>query len=234
MNKEEFLTRLEDMLQDIAISEREEVLQYYRDYFEDAGNENEQSVIQALGDPAAIAANIKRDLQGDETVRGKFSAHAVVEYGSPTTGDSNPYYDNLKTNTDWNRGDTEQSVREKKEMPGWAIVLLVILLVFASPVLLGLMGALFGVMVSWFAIIFSFGVTAFVLFAVLFVLMIVGIICVATDPLVGMAVIGGGLICGGIAMLFLMLTVAMAGILTPAIFRGIRWLFGSKKKEKTV
>ena len=243
MNREEFLTRLEGMLQSISPTEKEEVLQYYRDYFEDAGPENEQSVIEALGNPADIAENIKKDLQGDDGSRATASDHAVMEYGSPEAcerdnyngspkaGERGNYYDSRTSHADTGY---REPVPAEKRMPGWAIVLLTLLIVFASPVLIGLLGVLFGLLVTWFALIFSFGVTAAALFAVLFVLIIVGAMCVTLDPLVGLALAGGGLICGGIGLLFLMLTVAMAGILTPGIFSGLGWLFGRRKKGKTV
>ena len=44
MNKEQFLDELEKLLQDIDSIERDEALNYYRDYFEDAGSEHEQEV----------------------------------------------------------------------------------------------------------------------------------------------------------------------------------------------
>lgn len=243
MNREEFLMRLEGMLQSISPTEKEEVLQYYRDYFEDAGPENEQSVIEALGNPADIAENIKKDLQGDDGSRATASDHAVMEYGSPEAcerdnyngspkaGERGNYYDSRTSHADTGY---REPIPAEKRMPGWAIVLLTLLIVFASPVLIGLLGVLFGLLVTWFALIFSFGVTAVALFAVLFVLIIVGAMCVTLDPLVGLALAGGGLICGGIGLLFLMLTVAMAGILTPGIFSGLGWLFGRRKKGKTV
>ena len=243
MHREEFLMRLEGMLQSISPTEKEEVLQYYRDYFEDAGPENEQSVIEALGNPADIAENIKKDLQGDDGSRATASDHAVMEYGSPEAcerdnyngspkaGERGNYYDSRTSHADTGY---REPVPAEKRMPGWAIVLLTLLIVFASPVLIGLLGVLFGLLVTWFALIFSFGVTAVALFAVLFVLIIVGAMCVTLDPLVGLALAGGGLICGGIGLLFLMLTVAMAGILTPGIFSGLGWLFGRRKKGKTV
>ena len=62
MSRWEFMRQLEDLLSDIAPAEREEALQYYNDYFDDAGSENEQDVIEALGNPARVAENIKRDL----------------------------------------------------------------------------------------------------------------------------------------------------------------------------
>lgn len=60
MNRAEFMRQLESMLQGISPTEREEALQYYNDYFDDAGEENEKAVIEALGNPARVAENIKK------------------------------------------------------------------------------------------------------------------------------------------------------------------------------
>lgn len=59
MNKEQFLKELEDLLQDIDATEREEALNYYRDYFEDAGSEHEQEIIKELESPKKVAQTIK-------------------------------------------------------------------------------------------------------------------------------------------------------------------------------
>lgn len=120
---------------------------------------------------------------------------------------------------------------EKAGMPGWAIALLVVLLIFGSPVVAGLFGILLGLLISWFALIFSFGMVAIALFIVLAVLVVVGIMCMLADPVSGLALVGGGLVCGSIGILFMMLTVAMAGIVTPAIFKGIFSLFSRKSKK---
>ena len=45
MNRFEYMRRLEALLSDISPSEKEEALTYYNDYFNDAGQENEQQVI---------------------------------------------------------------------------------------------------------------------------------------------------------------------------------------------
>ena len=42
MNRTEFMERLERLLWNISDSEREEALQYYNDYFDDAGEEMRQ------------------------------------------------------------------------------------------------------------------------------------------------------------------------------------------------
>ena len=66
MNREEFLSQLERLLYDIPAQEREEALEYYNGYFDDAGNEKEAEVIQELGSPGKVAAIIKADLSGNE------------------------------------------------------------------------------------------------------------------------------------------------------------------------
>ena len=119
----------------------------------------------------------------------------------------------------------------KSGWPGWAVVLLVVGLVFASPVIIGVVGTLIGVLASWICLILAFGLVTLALFLVFLVLAVVGIMCMFTDPVCGIALIGGGLLCAGIGILFLMLTVAMAGIVTPAIIRGIAYLLGWRRKK---
>lgn len=62
MNKETFLKQLEKLLYDIPRDERDEAMDYYRSYFDDAGVENEALVIEELESPQAIAASIKEGL----------------------------------------------------------------------------------------------------------------------------------------------------------------------------
>lgn len=221
MNRVDFMKQLESLLQNISPAEREEALQYYNDYFNDAGAENEQDVLEALGNPAKVAENIKRDLYGsgygDNTYqRAPMSDRAIVEYRQSTT---------------------EQPKEENKLSTG-IIVLIVVLCILASPLALGiasgLLGTLAGLIAAWFSLIFTFGAVAVVLFIIMLILIVVGIMCAFQSPLAGIAVLGCGFICGGIGILFMMLTVAMAGIATPAICRGIvslcRKLFGKKQK----
>ena len=219
MNRVDFMNQLESLLQNISPAEREEALQYYNEYFNDAGAENEQDVIEALGNPAKVAENIKRDLYGsgygDNTYqRVSGNNRAVVEY-KPTGA----------------------ALKEENKLSTGMIVLIVVLCVFASPIILGLastvLGALVAFFAAWFSMILGFGAAAVTLILVMLVFFVVGIMCVPVSPFVGIAVIGVGFICGGLGILFMMLTVAMAGIATPAIFRGIaslcRKLFGKKK-----
>lgn len=275
MNRADFMSQLESLLQSITSTEREAAIQYYNDYFDDAGSENEQAVIEALGNPARVAENIKRDLFesvcAERAARKvKASDRVIMEYDSrgqeaeerPQREDE-PRFGAQRADREQNMGqqiaaDSPAHVQgqgfsghsgtapEKPskggETPVWLIALVATILIFAAPALFGAVmavaGTLLGAVVTWFALIFGFGVTAFVLLLLLVILVITGVICFFANPWVGAALIGGGLLCGSIGILFLMLTVAMAGIATPALLKGIasmcrflaRWLQKGKRR----
>ena len=62
MSRIEFMRELEGLLSDIPIEERNEAIQYYNDYFEDAGKDHEEEIIKELVSPVRIAGIIKADL----------------------------------------------------------------------------------------------------------------------------------------------------------------------------
>lgn len=74
MSREVFMERLESLLAEITVEERAEALQYYADYFADAGPENEAKVIGELGSPERVAAMIKAGLKGSME-DGAFTEH---------------------------------------------------------------------------------------------------------------------------------------------------------------
>ena len=73
MNREEFMAKLKALLGDIPADEREEALQYYEDYFDDAGAENEQQVIEELGTPQKVASTICLNLEPGSEKNGEFT-----------------------------------------------------------------------------------------------------------------------------------------------------------------
>ncbi len=220
MNRVDFMKQLESLLQNISPAEREEALQYYNDYFNDAGEENEQDVIEALGNPAKVAENIKRDLAG--------SGYGDTTYQKVIADD--------KALVEYQKSGQEESKKTNQLSTGM-IILIVILCILVSPLILGLssgvLGMLVGIVTTWFSLILAFGAIAVALIIAMMVLVVVGIMCAIQSPLAGILVVGIALLSGGIGILFMMLTIAMAGIATPAICKGIvnlfRKLFGKKE-----
>ena len=65
MNRTEYMRELDALLHGISKEEREEAMQYYNDYFDDAGSENEEKVIEELGSPAKLAETIRAGINGN-------------------------------------------------------------------------------------------------------------------------------------------------------------------------
>ncbi len=59
MNKETYLNALKREIAALPADEQESALQYYADYFDDAGIENEQQVINELGSPGELGSFIR-------------------------------------------------------------------------------------------------------------------------------------------------------------------------------
>ncbi|MBS7225611.1 MAG: DUF1700 domain-containing protein [Clostridiaceae bacterium] len=61
MNKQQFLSALRQALSGLPDAERDNVMQYYEDYFLDAEGESEEEIIRGLGNPQKIADDILRE-----------------------------------------------------------------------------------------------------------------------------------------------------------------------------
>ncbi|MBO4290392.1 MAG: DUF1700 domain-containing protein [Lachnospiraceae bacterium] len=251
MNKVGFMSRLEGLLADIPAAEREEALQYYDDYFEDAGAESEEAVIRTLGSPQSIAENIKAELKGEAVaLRAKAGDHALAKYGeliaeagkeresrtvSEETKDRQNVWENINAwgeRMDRFPGRRENSTAEKTNgMPSWAIAVIIIVLLIAAPGLLGclfgVIGALLGIVAAWFAVIIAFGVAAIGCFLGAIALLAVGAAVFAESPIVFIALLGAGMLCGCLGVLSLMLTVWMSSSVTPRLIKRIGSLCGA-------
>ena len=73
MTRDEFMKELAYLLQDIQDEDKDDAVQYYTDYFEEAGPDKEAEVIQALGSPERIAAIIRADIAGHLESGGEFT-----------------------------------------------------------------------------------------------------------------------------------------------------------------
>ena len=56
MKRREFIEELEDRLRHLPYKDRKEAIKFYEEYFDEAGSENEQTVINELSSPAHIAS----------------------------------------------------------------------------------------------------------------------------------------------------------------------------------
>lgn len=73
MTRDEFMKELAYLLQDIQDEDKSDALQYYTDYFDEAGPDREADVVKELGSPERIAAMIRSDIAGHLEDGGEFT-----------------------------------------------------------------------------------------------------------------------------------------------------------------
>ncbi len=225
MNRIEFMTELAALLQDVPVEERKEAMQYYNDYFDDAGEE-EKDVVKELGSPAKVAENIKKDL-GIQT---EISSGGAQNTGANYTGAQDARAQNNGTQ---NVGTQNVGTQEQSNHI-WKIVLIVLVVIFGLPLLLGIGGGVLGLLAGIIATVFAVILTA-VLVVITGVLAIVaGVTFLITEPAVGLALIGGGLLAGVCGVIASVLLVKLCMIAFPAAGRWITKMWNKVKNRKKV
>ena len=227
MNRFEYMRRLENLLSDISPSEKEAALTYYNDYFNDAGEENEQQVMEELGSPEQVAAGVKEGLglqtgeerqrEGTENLYTGTSAKATSDTGSSDMENKN--MKNLQA---------PAQRQQKKQMAGWQITLIVIGLIFASPLLLALLSVVLALIISVFSLIFGlligFGAAAVALYISALACALLGLVLLPVSALTSGALIGAGCLCAAVGILCMILTVLVA-MTVPAACKGTAWMW---------
>ena len=69
MTKQEFLEKLNNLLSDIPKTERDSAIQYYEEYFEEAGIGEYGTIPEDMESPEAIAQDIRAGLGNEEQPR---------------------------------------------------------------------------------------------------------------------------------------------------------------------
>ncbi len=226
MNRQEFLRQLESLLMNIPENERKDAMAYYNDYFDEAGVENEQRVIQELGSPQRVAQSIIDDVRSSgysqsydyEETTDTYEQGAYQNYG--TYESQNTYQGQM----------TRQDV-EKRKFKTWQIVLIVILLIVTFPVwiglvaglfggLIGILGGLFGVLVGMIGAGLGLVIGGIATFGA-------GIMTVMVVPVEGLTCMGIGLLLTSMGILLSLLFVLLSFVWLPKLVKAIVcWIKG--------
>lgn len=229
MNKEIFLNELKELLKDLPLDEREEALQYYEAYFDDAGIENEAKIIEELESPAKVAAKIKAGLSNEEE---------EVEYTEKGYNDNND-----EKYTDKQEVLSKEPAKKDYNRSVIKIILIVIFCILAFPAIISIGGSVLGVSFGAFGIIFGLVMGVFGLSIGAIVGGVVTIITGATQliasPATGIFTIGAGLLILAFGMIMTALFVNILCRFIPWLIRTITGLFsrlfgrkGVKKNEE--
>jgi uncharacterized membrane protein len=231
MSKDDFMRKLEYLLSDIPGEDKADAIEYYRDYLEEAGTENEEQVIRDFGSPERIASIIRSEISGNLGEGGGFTDKGYEDerfkdpnyqmakrYDLPEVQEQEDHYKESTQDEPYSKGKPGSSNRIAK------LILWGILIIAASPLILGigggfmgLLGGLFGILV---AIIVSLGAITLALLVSGFAVLLGGFVSIAVQPLGGLLVIGIGVVVLGFGLLCLAGCVSFYGRFLPFLFRG--------------
>lgn len=249
MNRNEFLAQLERLLFDIPAQEREEALEYYNNYFDDAGAENESSVIQELGSPGKVAAIIKADLSENRKEYGEYTESGFQDerfdnrempektgadkdkeeeketdrtsgYESGYSGQGGSGYDGPYSRRGY--GSSGKYARDKNGVM-WGVLIVVAIL--TSPIwgglLLGAGGVLIGLMAAAFSVFIAILACGLGLFGGGVVMIVYSIIHLLGSPATALAISGAGMVMMAVGILLIIAFLWLVIKVIPPVFR---WL----------
>lgn len=261
MSYEEFMRELDRLLVGVPAEEREEALQYYSDYFADAGKENEEQVLRELGGPKKVAALIKAGLKGgadssefteqgimdgqfvkkDDLARREPEAKKKEQgqyrysYGSyayggtdEASGNTGAYNDggNVYSNGMGSSMQGNNSYGEKRgpwTSRGLKILLIVLILIFACPVVIpiaiAVVATVFGLVCAAFGIFLALVICAGAIMIAGFAIACGGIGKLFFSPPVALLAIGFGLVIFVIGLVAVVAAVRLCMVIFPALFR---------------
>lgn len=226
MSREEFMKQLENLLSDVSEEEKREALEYYRCYFEDAGEENEERILKELESPEKVARTIKADLgMGKDTSQenGTYTEQGYQDERFTDKQEMGFHQNTAEQNTTEQK--TSTAAGEGNDKAG-KILLIVIIAVLTSPIwvgiaggllggALGLAGGLFGILIVAIAAAGGLYIAGATMFGVGIVQLIVG------NVAAGIALMGASFLVLAVAILATIACVWLYGRFLPWVVRGI-------------
>ena len=193
MNKNEFLKQLDQLLSDFPEEERREAMEYYVEYFDEAGPEKEDEVLKELGSPQEVANHIREEL----------AEKGLVLAGESTSKE--------EKNSGWKIACIVLICLLAAPI---AIPLVVAVIALIVSVIAAIVSGIVGLFLGACGVTFAFAIVAIVLF-------VIGIIKLFSSPLAAFLLIGISLTCAGISLLLGFLVVQFCIVVLPAMCRGI-------------
>lgn len=213
MNRQEFMRRLEQLLEGIPEEEKGEAIAYYTSYFEDAGEENEEKIIRELESPEKVAATIRADFPGCNNSETASSGNQQNYNGASQSMGQQNYNGTIQREDNTTRN-----------------ILLIILLVLTSPIWGGILvaigGTLAGIIGGLFGIAVGCVIGGIAVAGVAITILVTGVISL------GFISMAAGLLMLAIGLCAAGLLVLVCGKFLPWFAKGIAKLWQSLFKKK--
>lgn len=222
MKRTEFIAQLREQLREVEQEEKEEALQYYEDYLEEAGILENTEVPEAFGTPWRVAQTVRNGLSGgfeeaEFTERGfrefEEQKNQVDSFGGIVKSGNQSYQDREQND---NR-------RREKGMGIAALLLIFVAGVIGGPVVFSILAVLASFLFCGVIVVAAGIITAAAGGAALLItgaiLCGVGIVKLFAAPFAGIVLIGSGLVSMSIGLLGVMAGVLVAVKILPKVLR---------------
>ena len=236
MSRKEFMEELQVLLGELPVEEREEALRYYESYFEEAGADQEQVVLDELGSAGRIATQILRDYRM-ENGGGMYTEQGYRENENEKQTPVK-YAGEQKTEDQTTGGSQNSGITiTKKGLSGGGLVVAILIAILTFPIWISVLATAFGLLMGLFGagigIVFGFGFGGIGCLIGGVVAFVLGAVKSVAVPVVGAGMIAIGLVVFGVGCLMI---AAVGGIIKLEIWvvKGIINLFSRMFHGKKV
>ncbi len=224
MSRQTFMRELETLLQDIPEHDRLDAVAYYNDYFDEAGEENEERILRELGSPKKVADSIKENVVYHEDAYGEETPFEFSEKGCTDKRSAEEWKVPMKVQKKAESESKEKSFMVSNTKAGIPWFVIVLLLIFAAPVLIGIIGGLFGGLIGLIGGLFGVTIgtagSGFGLFIGGLVCFVTGFARVFSNPMEGLTSMGVGALLISVGILLVLLFVVLIKKWIPALAKG--------------
>ena len=262
MNKEQYLQELRKSLKVLPQEDRDEAIEFYEEYFDDAGIENEGKVIEELGDPKQLGKKILIDIvdrqyapaeaeqentlavvapaagytQNAEQVN--VQPMAVQTYAQPNEqayaqqGGQPQYGAQYAQYAQGTPMPDTQPKQKSSAMTGLKIALAALFAIPLSPILFALLIVFCTLIFVAFIVLGSFIVSGVACIVAGLASFILGVIAMFGHPFPGMIAMGTGLASLGIGMFMIIGSVALIRLLAIGLAKMFGGIVHRKNKKQ--
>lgn len=208
------MKKLEQFLAELSPQERQEAIDYYNSYMDDAGIGINDTVPESIGTPEEVAKELKRSILNPDT---DFIADEKININVP---DKKNMYSNFNN--------------KKKSMSGNEIALIVIIAILTSPIWITIVMAAFSVVVGVVAVAFGLGVAFVSLIIAGVALVIAGFAVLLTETATAVGLMGAGFIVMSIGIVLSICVVNCIAVFIPWVIKSISKLAKKIMKKEAV
>lgn len=228
MNRQEYIFDLRSRLTSLPENEINEAMRYYSEFFDDAGVENEQDVIEKLGSPSVVAAQILMECSQ------KALSTNVINTGAT---DNQLKENNFNSNNNYK---PQQEYKAPKSNPTSSTILKIVLIILALPIALPLgfafLAVVFAISLTIFALLASITIAGFALLLSGVLLFAIGVINLFIAPGKAVLALGVSLLLVGFGTLITILFVNLLVLTFKGLIKLLNKIFnkgGSKRCENS-